>query len=199
MRKLWATLANIGMVTSLAITAALVGPGCSAILQATQGGQQSSQGTLGSAERIEGALEGKLYYLAEGTDKLPNFSTLTPVGSIWATRFDVAPRDYTEGFPGVSNRSEWFALRYTGTWSVPTAGVWTFRLLADEGARWLIDGRVVADSDPQRVAPWVEGEINLGAGDHRVEMQFFQGPATVLGLQLWATPPGGREEIWSVR
>ncbi|MBI5607647.1 MAG: hypothetical protein HY902_02055 [Deltaproteobacteria bacterium] len=186
-------------LATLAVALPLATAGCSAILQATQGSAQSGTGTLGSAEHIDGALEGKLYYLSEGTDKLPDFGSLAPVGSIWATRFDVAPRDFTEGFPGVSNRTEWFALRYTGTWSVPAAGVWNFRLLADEGARWLIDGRLVADSDPQRVAPWVEGEINLGAGEHRVEMQFFQGPATILGLQLWATPPGGREEIWSVR
>ncbi len=177
----------------------LIGSGCSAVLQATQGSTNTGVGSFGSSERLDGALEGKLYYIAEGSDNLPNFATLSPVGSVWATKFDIAPRDYTEGFPGVTHRTEWFALRYTGTWSVPSEGTWKFRLGADDGARWLIDGKVVADNDGVHAFATVDTEVSLTAGDHQVELQFFQGPATMLGLQLWATPPGGREEIWSIR
>lgn len=158
------------------------------------------QTAFGSTEKVDGALEGKVYHLAEGTDKLPDFSTLQPQpGSVWATRLDVAPRNFQEGFPGVTQRFEWFALRYAGTWTVPTAGKWGFRLLSDDGSRLLIDGKVVVDNDGVHGPDSQEGSTDLTAGAHSVEVQFFQGPATELALQVFATPPGGQEAIWAVR
>jgi len=189
------TLAILALVCST--LAAL--PGCTAPLQSAKATPTPGSSSFGSTQKVEGALEGKIFYLPDGAEKLPDFSTLTPVGTIWTLKFDVAPRDYAEGFPGVTDRTEWFALRYTGTWTVATAGTWKFRLGADDGARWLIDGKPVVDNDGVHAFSEAEGEVALTAGAHQVELQFFQGPAAMLGLQLWATAPNGSEVIWSVR
>ena len=43
------------------------------------------------------------------------------------------------------------------------------------------------------------GEVNLKAGKHTIKVWYFQGPATEIALQLFVTPPGGPEKIFSMK
>src|SRR3954471_15919721 len=57
-------------------------------------------------------LRGDIYLLPDGTDMLPNFKKLKPVGSIYTRELNIKPRPFDTGFPGVTDRFEWFAIDY---------------------------------------------------------------------------------------
>ncbi len=159
-------------------------------------GTQTVFGSTGRASAK--ALRGEIFDLPDSADKLPDFSTLRPTGAIFAEKFDVPNRAFDEGFPGVTSRFEWFALRFMGDWTPKAAGKWSFRLAADDGSKLLIDGKLVIDNDGVHGEQDVAGELELTAAPHRVELQYFQGPATQVALQLFVTPPAGTEHIWTV-
>ena len=143
-------------------------------------------------------LEGKIYYLAEDTEVLPDFSKLKPVeGSIYTTSLDVEPRSFEEGFPGITDRIEWFALVYTGKFGVKRGGEYMFTLLSDDGSRLYIDGKRVIDNDGIHGPGEAEATITLKPGVHNIRVEYFQGPRYDIALQLFVTPPGGQTAIFS--
>jgi outer membrane protein OmpA-like peptidoglycan-associated protein len=155
---------------------------------------------FGTKEKTAVSMEGKIYFLPENAEKLPDFSTLPSQGSIYAAKWDVPARNFTEGFPGVTNRFEWFALDYQGSIYVPKTGTYAFRLGSDDGAILYLDGKKVIDNDG--VHGWSVSDtdkVDLSQGEHRFRLSYFQGPATELGLQLWVTPPGEAEKIFALQ
>jgi hypothetical protein len=154
---------------------------------------------FGSTSRVDGALRGDIYMLDPDTTRLPNFAALTPVGSVYATQIDIAPRRFSEGFPGVSDRFEWFAVRYAGNFEISRPGRHHFRLLSDDGARLSIDGELAIDNDGVHPPQSREADVNLGAGTHAIVLEYFQGPRYEIALQLFMTRPGGAEEVFSTR
>src|SRR3954452_9212066 len=77
-------------------------------------------------------LHGQIYYLREDTQALPNFKKMKPKGDIYTTRLNITPRTFTAGFPGVTDRFEWFAILYTGRIWVETPGIYQFALTSDD-------------------------------------------------------------------
>src|SRR5580765_5515291 len=67
-------------------------------------------------------LRGDIYLLRPGTDRLPNFKGMKPVGSIYTRELNIRPRDFREGFPGVTDRFEWFAIDYNGYFYISQPG-----------------------------------------------------------------------------
>ena len=63
----------------------------------------------------------------------------------------------------------------------------------------IIDGKVVIDNDGEHPPRERSGTVWLGAGDHEMVLEYFQGPRYHINLQLFATPPGGKQGIFSVR
>ncbi len=63
---------------------------------------------------VQNAFTGDIYYLPEGTSQLPDFSSLTSVGKIYTKILNIPERAFDSGFPNVTSRFEWFAIRYTG-------------------------------------------------------------------------------------
>jgi hypothetical protein len=153
---------------------------------------------FGSTTPTADSLVGNIYFLPENTARLPNLLGLTPVGQVYTRRIDIPARNFEEGFPGVSDRFEWFAIRYTGTVTFPTAGNYAFRILSDDGARLYIDGRLVVDNDGQHAPAEQRGTIQLTPGNHEVVLEYFQGPRYQIALQLFMTAPGGQETIFSL-
>lgn len=158
---------------------------------------QGEESPFGSASQNANSLRGEIYYLAEGTSSLPDFSTITPVGSIYTQVLDVPQRSFNSGFPGVTDRFEWFAIRYTGSFIVNTEGDYIFRLVSDDGSRLFIDGQMIIDNDGVHPPQSVSGNAYLSRGQHQIEVDYFQGPRELVALQLFWTPPGGSEEISS--
>ncbi len=156
---------------------------------------QGGENPFGSATSDSISLKGDIYYLLEGASSLPGFSGLTPVGSIYTKVLDIPTRSFTSGFPGVTDRFEWFAIRYTGVFNVDTVGDYAFRLVSDDGSRLFIDGKMIIDNDGVHPTQSASGNAYLASGQHSIEVDYFQGPREEIALQLFWTPPGGSEEI----
>ena len=115
----------------------------SAFLQA----QGPESPTFGTTVVRPGGLEGQIYALREGIDRLPDFAKLKPVGSVYTDSLNIGLRDFTEGFPGITDRLEWFGIEYTGRFWIEKPGAYVFVLTSDDGARLWVDDRLVADND----------------------------------------------------
>jgi len=109
---------------------------------------------------------------------------MRPAGRIYASKLYISPRRFDEGFPGVSNRFEWFAIDYRGKIYIPESKVYKFALLSDDGSRLLIDRKVVIDNDGVHPPEEKVGSIFLKKGLHTIEVQYFQGPRYYVALEL---------------
>ena len=152
--------------------------------------------TFGTPEVTEDALVGQLYFIPEGTSKLPDFTALEPVGKLYTTRLDIAPRSFKEGFPEVTDRLEWFGLQYRGVLRVERAGTYTFGLNSDDGSRLYIGSQLVIDNDFEHDPVLKTGSIALGAGEYPLTLTYFQGPRYEIALQFFITPPGRATQIF---
>jgi hypothetical protein len=94
--------------------------------------------------------------------------------------------DWTFRLPFVP---EHFAARWTGSIDVPRDGVYRFRMGSDDGSRLAIDGRPVVDNDGLHGYLEVEGAVELAAGRHAIEVDFFENGGYAAVNLLW-TPPG---------
>ncbi len=154
---------------------------------------------FGSKEKTEISMEGKIYFLHENTEELPNFSTLKSIGSIYTAKWDVPNRDFTEGFPGITNRIEWFAIDWQGQIYIPKTGKYHFHVGDDDGAILYLDGKTIINNDGDHSWSEATGTAQLSQGSHQFRLSYFQGPPASLGLQLWVTPPGGKEKIFALQ
>lgn len=141
-------------------------------------------GGFGTAGTVPFALQGRVYFIPENTETLPDFSRLRPQGTISTTVLNIEPQSFTVGFPGVTDRFEWFAIDYHGRIMLPQAGTYAFRLTSDDGSKLFIDGREVIDNDGIHGPGNADGEAELAAGIHDVRVQYFQGPREEVALIL---------------
>ncbi len=128
--------------------------------------------------------EGKIYYLPEGSFKLPDFTKLTPVGKIYTNYLNIENQSFQKGFPGVTDRFEYFAIDYNGRFYIKEGGEYCFKLGSDDGSKLLIDDSLVIDNDWQHALTYLLACVNLKKGMHKIEVQYFQGPRFEVALQL---------------
>lgn len=141
-------------------------------------------GGFGTAGTVPFALQGRVYFIPENSESLPDFSSLRPQGTISTTMLNIEPQSFTVGFPGVTDRFEWFAIDYNGRIMLPQAGTYTFRLASDDGSKLFIDGREIIDNDGIHGTNQLDAEVTLAAGLHEVRVQYFQGPREEVALML---------------
>jgi outer membrane protein OmpA-like peptidoglycan-associated protein len=140
-------------------------------------------------------LKGTIYYLSDDTNEMPaDIEKRKPQGVIYTDKLDIPLRNFTEGFPGVTGRFEWFGLVYTGTFEIVKAGLYKWRIESDDGSRLWIDGREIINNDGIHGMDNKEGELKLSNGLHAIKVWYFQGPATEVGLRLFVTRPGEKNE-----
>lgn len=139
---------------------------------------------FGTAGAVPFAVQGRVYYIPEESEQLPDFSRLRPVGTISTTQLNIPPQSFTAGFPGVTDRFEWFAIDYQGRINLPQAGTYTFRLTSDDGSKLFIDGREVIDNDGIHGVEVRDAQATLTAGLHELRVQYFQGPREDIALIL---------------
>ena len=155
-------------------------------------------GTPDEPEPEVGVFVGNIYFLPVNTPRLPNFDALEPVGTVYTSKLDIAPRQFDQGFPGISDRFEWFGIRYTTSIYIDVPGKYRFRLNSDDGSKLIVDGKTVIDNDGQHAPQAKRGEIVLEEGVHEFVIEYFQGPRYQIALQLFVTPPDGDEEIFAL-
>lgn len=162
--------------------------------------EEPPENVFGYEEPVHGCFEGIVYPIDPKSKRLPtDYDSLEAVSALYACEWDIPVRDWAQGFPEIENYFEWFAIRYSGEFSVETGGEWSFRLSSDDGAKLLIDGQVVVDNDGVHAPRQRSATVNLTKGSHELVLEYFQGPRYHINLQLYATPPGGEEGVFSVR
>jgi hypothetical protein len=134
-------------------------------------------------------LKGDIYLLDPGTPSLPNFKNLKSVGSVYTPILNIKPRKWLEGFPGITDRFEWFALDYNGKFWVKRAGKYRFALESDDGSKLYIDSKTVVDNDGTHATNTVVGEVKLSEGLHTMRVSYFQGPRYDIALVMAISEP----------
>lgn len=138
-------------------------------------------------------LKGQIYDLRPGTGVLPNFKKRKPIGTVYTNGLNVSPRLFTEGFPGVTDRVEWFAIDYTGKFYVAQSGKYEWVLISDDGSKLEIDGRRVIDNDGVHATRRMDGARTLSPGMHTIRISYFQGPRYAIALLLAVRSPGKKD------
>ncbi len=155
--------------------------------------------TFGTTVVIPAGLRGEVYKIRHWTSHLPDFSKLHPKGAIYTDALDVPAQDFKQGFPGVTERFEWFAIDYTGRFWIATPGLYRFALTSDDGARLYLDGQLIVDNDGMHPPETREGSLQLATGVHRMRVSYFQGPRFQVALVLKVAAPGGPLHVFSTR
>ena len=147
--------------------------------------------TLSSATNVTGTVTGLAFQYYQSTTNwtvLPNFSSLTPAltGAV--------------GFPDPTPREQRinYGFNYTGYLSVPTNGLYAFKLNSGDGSKLIIDGTTVISFDGLHDSTqFKSGGIALAAGRHTFNLPFFKGAANPVnttaytdGLGLTYQGPG---------
>jgi hypothetical protein len=76
--------------------------------------------------------------------------------------------------PGWVGDEHFFALRFTGKIKIAERGKYNFYLTSDDGSRLFLDGALVVNNDERHVEQTVCGTIEVEAGTHELEVQYFQ-------------------------
>jgi hypothetical protein len=155
--------------------------------------------TFGTTVVDSAGFRGTIYYLKPNTGILPDtFRRLKPKGVIYTRSLNVPPRDFREGFPGVSKRFEWFAIDYTGRFWIESPGVYEFSLTSDDGSLLYIDDVLLIDNDRLHPAQTKAGHTHLDHGVHGIRVSYFQGPASAVALVLQVAAPGEPLRVFSM-
>jgi hypothetical protein len=102
------------------------------------------------------------------------------------------PNYYTDWTPKKKQRPHTFSWRWLAKINVPVAGEYVFDVLAPEGVRLVIDGKVVIDRWVGNAPRHELAGVQLAAGDHLIDLQNVQRPWR-LNLTLTWIPPGVAE------
>ena len=150
---------------------------------------------FGTTVVIPSGLKGDIYFLKEDTQTLEDLAKLHPRGSIYTTSLNVPPQSFLAGFPGITNRFEWFAIDYSGRFWIENPGLYRFRLVSDDGAMLYVDGQLIADNDDVHQTQARLGSIRLAGGMHTIRVPYFQGPRDTVALMLEIADPGDTGDL----
>ncbi len=157
--------------------------------------QEAPQITFGTTVVSSAGFQGKLFHLKVDTDFLPRLDKMRPVGTIYTNAIRIPAQAFQAGFPGITERFEWFGILYTAKIWVETEGRYGFGLLSDDGSKLKVDNKLLIDNDgihgPQRL----DASAVLTRGVHDLEVAYFQGPRFHLALELSVMPP---DEAWKI-
>ncbi|MEO6599350.1 MAG: PA14 domain-containing protein, partial [Polyangiaceae bacterium] len=132
-----------------------------------------------------GAFRADVCFIQPTVRLLTDIATCTPVITFFTSELNVSPRRFNRGFPGLGRRTEWFAIKYQGSFRVRAEDSYNFRLLSDDGARLEIDGHQVLDNDGQHLPSAVSTNVRLAVGQHTFFVFYYQGPPDFVALQLF--------------
>ncbi len=167
------------------------------LLGIAQAARGQDTATFGTTVVIPSGLRGLIYNIKDNTNHLPKFKKLKPVGAIYTASLDIPPQDFQRGFPGVTDRFEWFAIDYTGKFWINNPGWYAFDLLSDDGSRLYIDEEEIIDNDGLHPPEEKSGIVNLEGGIHDLRVSYFQGPRFHIALVLKVAGPGEELRVFS--
>ncbi|MBZ5676436.1 MAG: beta-glucosidase [Acidobacteriia bacterium] len=145
--------------------------------------------SFGTTVVVPGGLEGVVYHISKRSKGIPDLRKIKPQGKIYVSALNIPLRDFTEGFPGVTRREEWFAIEYTGRFWIEKPGLYRFALTSDDGSKLYIDDRMIVDNDGIHPVDTKSGSVDLAGGIHKIRVQYFQGPRLQVALVLQIAGP----------
>lgn len=131
-----------------------------------------------------------IYRISPLSKFLPDFLQLDPLGVIYTSELNVTPRSFREGFPGVTDRFEWFAIDYSGRFWAQKPGLYRFEITSDDGSKLYIDGQLIVNNDGIHPPVTKLASVPLDVGVHRIRISYFQGPRESVALVLRVAKPG---------
>jgi len=160
-----------------------------------------SSATFGTTVVIPAGLRGSVYLIPKDSTVLPDFEhdPVERVGEVWTNELNIPPRHWRSGFPGLTERFEWFAIDYSGRFWVANPGRYVFALLSDDGSRLFLDDTPVIDNDCLHSPDLRLAAVQLEGGGHRIRVSYFQGPRDCLALVLAVAGPDHQWKIFDVR
>ncbi len=164
-------------------------------------GTDQATATFGTTVVIAGGLRGSVYSIAKDTTVLPDFKSdqVQRVGEVWTNELNIQPRHWSSGFPGLTQRFEWFAIDYNGRFWIAQPGRYVFALLSDDGSRLYLDDTPVIDNDCQHSPDLRVAAVQLEGGVHRIRVAYFQGPRDCLALVLAVAGPDQQWKVFDLR
>jgi hypothetical protein len=160
--------------------------------------QEEPTAIFGTTVIIPSGLRGLVYHIHHNRKELPDFEKLKPAGPpIYTSSLNLPPQSFSQGFPGVTKRNEWFAIDYSGRFWITDPGRYTFSLLSDDGSKLYIDDQVVIDNDGLHPPLEKSGMVDLASGLHRMRVSYFQGPKFEIALVLKVAGPGQQPRVFS--
>jgi PA14 domain-containing protein len=154
--------------------------------------------SFGTTVVVPGGLEGVVYHIPKNSKAIPDLRKIKPQGKIYVSALNIPLRDFTEGFPGVTRRQEWFAIEYTGRFWIEKPGPYRFALTSDDGSKLFIDDQIVVDNDGIHPVDTKSGSVDLAGGIHKIRVQYFQGPRLQVALVLKIAGPDDPEQALRV-
>ncbi|CAA6677684.1 MULTISPECIES: PA14 domain-containing protein [unclassified Lentimonas] len=162
---------------------------------------------FGTTKKMAHAWEGTVYLFKPNTirgildqkDKIVGLKPGRRQGSkIYNHVLNLPSQDFKEGFPGVTDQFEWFAVDFEVKlfWPAKLAGEYEFRLASDDGSVLFIDRKLVVNNDGTHGMSAKSGTYKLEQGLRRFQLVYYQGPATRLGLVLDYRKVGSEE--WKI-
>lgn len=162
-------------------------------------GAPAIHGKIAFGNGSRGALTGRVCFLPVGTLRIADVRTCDYVATFFTDTLDIPERQFTDGFPGVTNRSDWFLIDYTGTFAVTGYGTYVFRLHSDDGSYLFVDDTLVIDNDGKHAPESRSGRVQLAVGEHRIRVRYAQ-TTDRMALQLFVrTPQSSRETIFTTQ
>jgi cytochrome c len=135
----------------------------------------------------EPGLSMRVYWIGTSMDRIPRLlAGQTPNYSV------VIPQVDLSGAKAFGTEPDHFYVHITGFLHAPTAGEYTFRLTSDDGSKLRINGRVVIDHDGLHGAVPMLGNVTLAAGEHPIEIEYFENTVDEM-LKLEWRPPGASQ------
>ncbi|SMF22678.1 PA14 domain-containing protein [Pseudobacteriovorax antillogorgiicola] len=144
----------------------------------------------------DGPIVADIYEVPEGSESLPDFSSLTPVTRVCLQDINIPARNFSEGFPGKEQLVEWFAIRAYAQLDAPVDGDYEISINSDDGAKVYLDDSLVIDNDGLHEPITKVEQVFLEAGSHELIIEYYQGPRLEIALQLGWTLPGEEINQW---
>lgn len=101
----------------------------------------------------------------------------------------------TSGSFEVDGPTDYFAARFIGVINTPDSGLWRFDLGSDQSALLFIDGEPVVSDPTGHSYRWKSGTVQLAAGDHTIEVRYWEGWSSAALHVAWQGPNDDYTEI----
>lgn len=131
----------------------------------------------------------KVYDLsATRPTSLPNFSSMTPVGSFTTNQLDVVPQTWQNSFPlfptALKTYKEWYGIVCEGKWTSTASQTVEFSLGSDDGSKLYIDNSIVINNDGLHSPTTKTATLQTTPKTYNIKVEYYQGPQTQIQLEL---------------